>query len=32
MVVQWLKNPPSTARDVGSIPGRGTKILHVTGQ
>ena len=27
-----VKNPPSTAGDVGSIPGRGTKIPHATGQ
>ena len=27
-----VKNPPSNARDVGSIPGRGTKIPHAAGQ
>ena len=27
-----VKNPPSKARDEGSIPGRGTKIPHATGQ
>ena len=27
MVVQWVKNPPHNAGDVGSIPGQGTKIL-----
>ena len=27
-----VKNPPSNARDAGSIPGRGTKILHAAGQ
>ena len=27
-----VKNPPSNAGDVGSIPGRGTKIPHTTGQ
>ena len=27
-----VKNPPSNAGDVSSIPGRGTKIPHVTGQ
>ena len=27
-----VKNPPSNAGDVGSIPGRGTKIPHATGQ
>ena len=27
-----VKNPPSNAGDVGSIPGQGTKILHATGQ
>ena len=27
-----VKNPPSNAGDRGSIPGQGTKILHVTGQ
>ena len=26
------KNPPSNARDLGSIPERGTKIPHATGQ
>ena len=26
------KNPPSNAGDTGSIPGRGTKIPHATGQ
>ena len=26
-----VKNPPSNAGDVGSIPGRGTKIPHATG-
>ena len=27
-----VKNPPSNAGDVGSIPGRGTKIQHAAGQ
>ena len=27
-----VKNPPSNAGDLGSIPGRGTKILHAVGQ
>ena len=27
-----VKNLPSNARDMGSIPGRGTKILHAAGQ
>ena len=27
-----VKNPPSNAGDVGSIPAQGTKITHVTGQ
>ena len=27
-----VKNPPSSAGDAGSIPGRGTKIPHATGQ
>ena len=27
-----VKNPPSSAGDAGSIPGRGTKISHATGQ
>ena len=27
-----VKNPPSNAEDVVSIPGRGTKIPHATGQ
>ena len=27
-----VKNLPSSAGDVGSIPGRGTKIPHATGQ
>ena len=27
-----IKNPPSNAEDVGSIPGRGTKIPHAPGQ
>ena len=27
-----IKNPPSNAGDAGSIPGRGTKIPHATGQ
>ena len=27
-----VKNPPSNAGDVGSIPGRGTKIPHAVGQ
>ena len=26
--VQWLGLQPSTAQGTGSIPGRGTKILH----
>ena len=27
-----VKNPPANAGDMGSIPGPGTKIPHVTGQ
>ena len=27
-----VKNPPSNAGDVGSIPGQGTKIPHTVGQ
>ena len=27
-----VKNSPSNAKDVGSIPGRGTKIPHALGQ
>ena len=27
-----VKNPPSNVGDVGSIPGRGTKIPHAAGQ
>ena len=27
-MVQWLRLCTSTAGDMGSIPGRGTKILH----
>ena len=27
-----IKNPPSNAGDVGSIPGQGTKISHAAGQ
>ena len=27
-----VKNPPSNARDMGSIPGWGTKITHAMGQ
>ena len=27
-----VKNPPSSAGDLGSIPGRGTKIPHAAGQ
>ena len=27
-----VKNPPYNARDAGSIPGWGTKILHATKQ
>ena len=27
-----VKNPPSNAGDVGSIPGQGTKIPHAVGQ
>ena len=27
-----IRNPPSNAEDTGSIPGQGTKILHVSGQ
>ena len=30
MVVQWLRLRASTEGDTGSIPGRGTKILHAT--
>ena len=29
---QVVKNPPSNAGDIGSIPGWGTKIPHATGQ
>ena len=32
LAVQWLKNLPSNAGDVGSIPHEGTKIPHATGQ
>ena len=28
LVVQWLRLPASTVGGMGSIPGRGTKILH----
>ena len=27
-----VKNSPSNAGDTGSVPGRGTKIPHATGQ
>ena len=27
-----VKNPPSNAGDMGSVPGWGTKILHAVGQ
>ena len=27
-MVQWLRLPVSTGGDAGSIPGRGTKVLH----
>ena len=27
-----VRNPPSNAEDVGSIPGQGTKIPHAAGQ
>ena len=27
-----VKNPPSNAGDVGSIPGRGTRFPHAAGQ
>ena len=27
-----VKNPPSSAGDMGSIPGRGTKVPHAAGQ
>ena len=27
-----VKNPPSNAGDVGSLPGQGTKIPHASGQ
>ena len=27
-----VENLPSNAKDMGSIPGQGIKILHVTGQ
>ena len=30
LAVQWLRLPALTARGAGSIPGRGTKILHAT--
>ena len=29
LAVQWLGLHPSTARGTGSIPGQGTKILHI---
>ena len=32
LVVQWLRNPPSNATDVGSIPGQKTEIPCATGQ
>ena len=32
LAVQWLKNLPSNAGDVGSIPGWRTKIPHAAGQ
>ena len=32
LVVQWVKNLPSNARDMGSIPEWGTKILHAAEQ
>ena len=31
-MVQWLRLRPSTAGGVGSIPGRGIKILHAARQ
>ena len=31
LVVQWLRLLASTARDLGSIPGWGTKIPHAVG-
>ena len=32
LVVQWVKNLPSNARDMGSIPEWGTKILRASEQ
>ena len=32
LVVQWLRLHTATAGGTGSIPGQGTKILHVTQQ
>ena len=32
LVVQWFKNPPANAGDVGLIPGPGTKIPRAAGQ
>ena len=31
-MVQWVKNPPCNAEDVGSIPGQGAKIPHAVEQ
>ena len=31
-MVQWLRLHASTTGGTGSIPGRGTKILHAAGQ
>ena len=31
LAVQWLRHCPSTAESTGSIPGRGTGILHAVG-
>ena len=30
LAVQWLRPQAATAGGVGSIPGRGTKILHAS--
>ena len=29
LAIQWLRRHASTAGDTGSMPGQGTKILHV---
>ena len=30
-MIQWLRLYTSTAQDMGSTPGQGTKILHAVG-